>query len=200
MRWCTFSTLRQLNSVRLGLSPSIARCLVLCFSSLPCLICEICVICGSMTGILLFAHGSPVEEANRGVRELAAKIEAAGPYSLRARRVSGWRRSPTFPPGSALAAEAGHRTPHRHSLFPHRRPAPAPRFAQADRGRARETPNLKIAVGQSLEGHPLMPSIILSRVQEVRVPAGSRARPAQNSKSGPCLATRAGFSVPKTER
>ena len=32
------------------------------------------------TGILLFAHGSPVEEANRGVHDLAAKIEAAGPY------------------------------------------------------------------------------------------------------------------------
>ena len=34
----------------------------------------------SKTGIVLFAHGSPVEEANRGVHELAAKIEAAGPY------------------------------------------------------------------------------------------------------------------------
>jgi sirohydrochlorin ferrochelatase len=32
------------------------------------------------TGILLFAHGSPVEEANRGVHELAEKIAAAGPY------------------------------------------------------------------------------------------------------------------------
>ena len=28
-------------------------------------------------------------------------------------------------------------------------------------------PNFEIAVGQSLEGHPLMPSIILGRVQEV---------------------------------
>jgi len=31
------------------------------------------------TGILLFAHGGPVEEANRSVRDLAEKIEAAGP-------------------------------------------------------------------------------------------------------------------------
>jgi sirohydrochlorin ferrochelatase len=28
-------------------------------------------------------------------------------------------------------------------------------------------PNFEIVVGQSLEGHPQMPSIILSRVQEV---------------------------------
>jgi len=30
-----------------------------------------------------------------------------------------------------------------------------------------EHPNLEIAVGQSLEGHPLMPSISLGRAQEV---------------------------------
>jgi sirohydrochlorin ferrochelatase len=28
-------------------------------------------------------------------------------------------------------------------------------------------PNFEVVVGQSLEGHPLMPSIILGRVQEV---------------------------------
>jgi sirohydrochlorin ferrochelatase len=28
-------------------------------------------------------------------------------------------------------------------------------------------PNMEIAVGQSLEGHPLMPSMILDRVREV---------------------------------
>jgi sirohydrochlorin ferrochelatase len=32
------------------------------------------------TGILLFAHGSSVEEANRAVHELARQIEAQGPY------------------------------------------------------------------------------------------------------------------------
>ena len=56
------------------------------------------------TGILLFAHGSPVEEANRGVHELAAKIEAAGPYGyVRAAFLDGGQ--PDLPGGVAQAAD-----------------------------------------------------------------------------------------------
>ena len=59
-----------------------------------------------MTGILLFAHGSPVEDANRGVHDLAEKIAAAGPYRyVRAAFLDGGE--PDLPAGVSEAAEAG---------------------------------------------------------------------------------------------
>ena len=119
-----------------------------------------------MTGILLFAHGSPVEEANRGVRELAWKIEAAGPYRyVRAAFLDG--AQPTLPAAVMEAAEAGLERliviPYFLTVGLHlRRDLPKLLAAAQEKH-----PNFEIAVGQSLEGHPLMPSIILGRVQEV---------------------------------
>jgi sirohydrochlorin ferrochelatase len=117
-------------------------------------------------GILLFAHGSPVEEANDGVRELAAKIEVAGPYNyVRAAFLDGGE--PDLPAAVAQAADAG---VDRLIIIPYfltvglhlRRDMPK----LVDAARAKH-PAMKITVGQSLEAHPLMPSLILSRVQEV---------------------------------
>jgi sirohydrochlorin ferrochelatase len=120
----------------------------------------------STTGVLLFAHGSPVEEANRGVRDLAEKIEAAGPYGyVRAAFLDGGQ--PDFPAGVRQAAEAGIERliiiPFFLTVGLHLR-RDLPKLAAAAQ---EEHPNLKIVVGQSLEGHPLMPSLILGRVQEV---------------------------------
>ncbi len=118
------------------------------------------------TGILLFAHGSPVEEANDGVRELAAKIEVAGPYNyVRAAFLDGGE--PDLPAAVAQAADAGIE---RLIIIPYfltvglhlRRDMPK----LVDAARAKHSA-MKITVGQSLEAHPLMPSLILSRVQEV---------------------------------
>jgi sirohydrochlorin ferrochelatase len=119
-----------------------------------------------MTGILLFAHGSPVEEANRGVRDLAEKIAAAGPYRyVRAAFLDG--AQPDLIAGIREAAEAGLE---RLIVIPYfltdglhlRRDLPKLVAAAQEKH-----PTFDIAVGQSLEGHPLMPSIILGRVQEV---------------------------------
>jgi len=118
------------------------------------------------TGVLLFAHGSPVEEANRGVHDLAGKIAAAGPYRyVRAAFLDGGR--PDLLGGVREAAEAGLE---RLIVIPYflteglhlRRDLPGLVAAAREKH-----PRVDIAVGQSLEGHPLMPSIVLSRVQEV---------------------------------
>jgi sirohydrochlorin ferrochelatase len=118
------------------------------------------------TGILLFAHGSPVEEANRGVRELAARIEAAGPYRyVRAAFLDGGE--PDLPGGVMEAAEAGLERliviPYFLTVGLHLR-RDLPKLVAAAR---EKHPNFDIAVGQSLEGHAMMPAIILARVQEV---------------------------------
>ena len=118
------------------------------------------------TGIILFAHGSKVEDANQGVRDLARRVREAGPYHhVRAAFLE--LAQPDLNAAVAEAAEAGLQ---RVVVIPYfltegihlRRDLPnliAP-LKQAH-------PRLAIEVGQSLEGHPLMASIILGRVQEV---------------------------------
>ncbi len=119
----------------------------------------------SMTGVLLFAHGSPVDEANQGVRELAAKIEAAGPYHyVRAAFLDGGQ--PDLLTGVSQAAAAGIDRlliiPYFLTVGLHLR-RDMPKLVAAAK---EKHPNLDILVGQSLEGHPLMPSLILSRAHE----------------------------------
>jgi sirohydrochlorin ferrochelatase len=118
------------------------------------------------TGILLFAHGSPVEDANRGVHDLAEKIQSVGPYRyVRAAFLDGG--NPDLLGGVINAAEAGLE---RLVVIPYfltdglhlRRDLPKLVAAAKEK-----YPNFEIVVGQSLEGHPLMPSIIIGRAQEV---------------------------------
>jgi sirohydrochlorin ferrochelatase len=118
------------------------------------------------TGILLFAHGSPVEDANRGVHDLAARIEAAGPYTyVRAAFLDGGQ--PDLPGAVTLAAAAGLQwiviIPFFLTVGLHLR-RDLPKLVAAAQA---QRPGIEIMVGQSLEGHPLMPSLILSRVQDV---------------------------------
>ncbi|MHB8652718.1 MAG: sirohydrochlorin chelatase [Terriglobia bacterium] len=117
------------------------------------------------TGIVLFGHGSSVEEANQGVRELALQIQNAGPYHyVRAAFLE--LAQPDLNAAVAESAEAGLRRviiiPFFLTMGIHlRRDLPnliAPM--------KQKYPRLEIQVGQSLEGHPLMASIILGRVRE----------------------------------
>ena len=119
-----------------------------------------------MTGIILFAHGSPVEEANRGVHELAQRIEAAGPYRyVRAAFLD--CAEPDLPAAVMEAAVAGLGrvvvVPYFLTMGLHLHRDLPRLVAQAKE----KYPAFEIVVGQSLEGHPLMPSIILGRVREV---------------------------------
>jgi sirohydrochlorin ferrochelatase len=99
------------------------------------------------------------------VHDLAAKNAAAGPYRyVRAAFLDGGQ--PDLPGGVMEAAHAGIERliiiPYFLTVGLHLRRDLPKLIAAAQR----KHPNFEIAVGQSLEGHPLMPSLILSRVQE----------------------------------
>lgn len=118
------------------------------------------------TGIVLFAHGSRVQDANQGVRELARQVQEAGPY----RHVRAAFLELAQPDLNAAVAEAVAAGLQRVIVIPY--------FLTEGTHLRRDLPNLiaplkqkypplAIEVGQSLEDHPLMASIILGRVQEV---------------------------------
>lgn len=121
---------------------------------------------GVATAIVLFGHGSRVEEANEGVRTVARQIEEAGPYHhVRAAFLE--LGQPDLPGAVDEAVGAGFQ-----------RVIVIPFFLTMGVHLRRDLPNLvaplkqkhphvEIEVGQSLEGHPLMASIILGRVKEV---------------------------------
>ncbi len=120
---------------------------------------------GDSVGVVLFAHGSSVEEANRGVRELAEKVLAAGPFRF-VRAAFLEQAQPDLRVAMAEAAQAGLRQviviPYFLTEGLHlRRDLPS----LISKARV-EFPGLDIRVGQSLEGHPLMASIIVGRVRE----------------------------------
>lgn len=118
------------------------------------------------TGIVLFAHGSRVDDANQGVRDLARQIQDAGPYQyIHAAFLE--LAQPDLGAAVAQAAEAGLRRviiiPFFLTMGIHLR-RDLPNLVAPMK---QKFPQLEIQVGQSLEGHPLMVSIILGRVREV---------------------------------
>jgi sirohydrochlorin ferrochelatase len=122
------------------------------------------------TGIVLFAHGSSVEEANEGVRELARQVAAMGSYGyVRAAFLD--LGHPDLGEAVAQAAEAGLRriivVPFFLTMGIHLR-RDLPNLTEPLK---QKYPDLVLEVSQSLEGHPLMASIILERAREVTGPA-----------------------------
>lgn len=118
------------------------------------------------TGIILFGHGSRVEDANQGVRDLARQVQDAGPYH----HVRAAFLELAQPDLNAAIAEAAAAGLQRLIVIPY--------FLTEGTHLRRDLPNLiaplklkfpgvAIDLGQSLEGHPLMASIILGRIQEV---------------------------------
>lgn len=98
--------------------------------------------------------------------ELAETIATQGPYSyVRAAFLDGGR--PDLLGGVADAAEAGLERliiiPYFLTVGLHLR-RDLPKLIAAVR---EKHPGIEITLGESLEGHPLMPSMILSRVQQV---------------------------------
>ncbi len=119
-----------------------------------------------LTGILLFAHGSSVAEANQGVHDLARQVEALGACSyVRAAFLE--LAQPDLGTAVADAAQAGVRRliiiPYFLTMGIHLR-RDLPNLVAPER---QKHPGLDIEIGQPLEGHPLMPSIILGRVRQV---------------------------------
>ncbi len=116
-------------------------------------------------GIILFAHGSSVGEANQGVHELARQVEAEGRYSyVRAAFLE--LAQPDLRTAIGQAVESGIERviimPYFLTLGIHlRRDLPNLIAPQKQK-----YPRLEVEVGQPLEGHPLLPTIILGRIQE----------------------------------
>jgi sirohydrochlorin ferrochelatase len=116
--------------------------------------------------IILFAHGSAVEEANRGVRNLASKIQDVGSYCYVRASFLG-PGQPELGPAIAEAAGAGFRRivviPFFLTLGTHLH-RDLPRLVAAER---KKHPAIEIRVGRSLEDHPEMASLVISRIREI---------------------------------
>jgi sirohydrochlorin ferrochelatase len=120
---------------------------------------------GKTTGIILFAHGSSVAEANQSVHELAKRVSQEGTCDyVRAAFLE--LAEPSLEAAIAAAREAGLRRviviPYFLTLGIHLQ-RDLPRLVEPLRERH---PALEIEVGPSLEGHPQMPAMILSLVRE----------------------------------
>ena len=122
-------------------------------------------IIGAPIGIILFAHGSSVESANQGVRELAHQVEANGPYDyVRASFLE--QGTPDLIRAVREAAATGRKRlivlPYFLTLGLHLQ-RDLPRLVEEVRA---GFPGVEIIVGESLEGHPQMVSVLLERAQE----------------------------------
>jgi sirohydrochlorin ferrochelatase len=107
-----------------------------------------------------------VAEANSGVEALARDVEALGPYQyVRAAFLE--LAEPSLGAAIEQAAQAGLRrvvvVPYFLTLGIHLR-RDLPKLVEKEKTRH---PGLEIVVGRPLEGHPLMPSIVLGRAREV---------------------------------
>lgn len=116
-------------------------------------------------GVILFAHGSTVEEANQGVHDLAVEVGKAGGFHfVRAAFLDCVR--PTLGDAVEEAVAAGSTRviviPYFLTMGIHLR-RDLPNLIAPER---EKHPQASIEVGQSLEGHPRMSSMILDRIKQ----------------------------------
>jgi sirohydrochlorin ferrochelatase len=124
--------------------------------------------------IILFAHGSAVEEANEGVRKLARRIQGHGGYAYVRASFLGPGKPELGPAIAEAVAEGFDRIvviPYFLTLGIHLR-RDLPRLVAAEE---QKHPGLEIRVGRSLEDHPEMASLVLSRIREIT--EGARVSP-----------------------
>lgn len=118
-----------------------------------------------MTGVILFAHGSPVPEANESLAALARQVAE----NLDAAFVTAAFLDSAQPDLGAAMAEAARRGISRVVVMPYfltvglhlRRDLP--RLIAEQRA---HFPELEILVSESLEGYPGMVEAVLGRVRE----------------------------------
>ncbi len=115
-------------------------------------------------GILLFAHGSRVSQANRGVHELAQKVQELGNL-LYVRAAFLEMGEPDLSVAISQAVQAGLERivviPYFLTLGVHLR-RDLPELLAREK---QVYPTLEIEVGEPLEGHPQLPSLILERIR-----------------------------------
>ena len=129
---------------------------------------------GERRAIILFAHGSVVEEANQGVHNLASQIRNLERFHfVRAAFLD--CAHPNLGEAIDEAVEAGSNRvvviPYFLTMGIHlRRDLPSLVAPEQEKHR-----RVSIEVGLSLEGHPLMSSIILERVEQALQAGGSHS-------------------------
>lgn len=116
-------------------------------------------------GIILFAHGSVVEEANQGVHSLASEVRDMRQFHF----VCAAFLDCAHPNLGEAIAEAVRAGSSRVIVIPYfltmgiHLQRDLPNLIEPER---EKYPAVAIGVGQSLEGHPRMSSIILERVEQ----------------------------------
>ena len=120
---------------------------------------------GEKRGVILFAHGSVVVEANQGIHDLATQIRNLGRFHfVRAAFLD--CAHPNLGEAIEEAVAAGSTRviviPYFLTMGVHLR-RDLPSLVAPER---EKHPRVLIEVGQSLEGHPQMSSIILERVEQ----------------------------------
>lgn len=127
---------------------------------------------GSKTAILLFAHGSRVEEANAGVRALARQVQDSGGFDyVRAAFLE--MAQPDLMGAIAEAVGAGLGrivvVPYFLTLGIHLR-RDLPELLEREKARH---PGVEFLVGEPLEGHPAMPALLVERIRSASKTGGS---------------------------
>ena len=125
------------------------------------------------TAVVLFAHGSPVAEANEGVAALARRVAASLDAGIAAEFVTAAFLESAQPDLGAAIAEADRRGLRRVVIMPYfltlglhlRRDLP--RLVAQQRARF---PRMEILVSESLEGYEGMAEAIASRVRQALNP------------------------------
>lgn len=116
-------------------------------------------------GIILFAHGSVVEEANQGVHDLASQIGSSGRFHLVQAAFLDCAH-PNLGEAITAAVDAGSTRiiviPYFLTMGIHLR-RDLPNLLAPEKGKH---PHVVIDVGQSLEGHALMSDLILDRIEQ----------------------------------
>ncbi|MEJ2009966.1 MAG: CbiX/SirB N-terminal domain-containing protein [Acidobacteriota bacterium] len=118
------------------------------------------------TTVIIFTHGSAVEAAKEGVHALKRRNQQSGSYLYVWASFLG-PGQPELGPAIAEAAEAGFERiviiPYFLSLGTHLH-RDLPRLVAAEK---QKHPHMQIQVGRSLEDHPEMALLVLSRIQEL---------------------------------
>lgn len=124
-----------------------------------------------MTGFIVFAHGSRVEEANQAVRDIAARLAGAGEHLVEAAFLE--LGQPDLDGGAKLLADRGASRiiviPYFLTLGTHLQ-RDLPRLVK--QAAAKLGGRVSVEVTAPLDGHPALLDVLLDRAQQALAASG----------------------------
>jgi len=124
-----------------------------------------------MTGFIVFAHGSRVEEANKAVRDIAARLAGAGEHLVEAAFLE--LGQPDLDGAAKLLADRGASRiiviPYFLTLGTHLQ-RDLPRLVK--QAAAKLGGGISVEVTAPLDGHPALLDVLLDRVQQALAAPG----------------------------